>query len=175
MKKRILKSVFSFLEFILICLVIILIIKNTKWAGRKCESSLAYSQYGFEFGASVFDDEGKSSMYSDWLGEYHNKNEIIEINVDCSSLVDGSITLVVAKVSDSEAYEFDIAKKDNYTLLAEYEITDTGKYIFVPDNITDGWYLFFIKSENNVDKAEGSIQICTYYNNWDNIIRKIKR
>ena len=173
MKIRIMRSSFIFIGFIIICVVTLLIIKNSAWAEKKCENSGGYSEFDFKFGESVLDDDGNSFMQSNYTGEYIDKGSIIEINVDCSSLKDGSVELVIARISGEEAFGTDIIEKGDYSVINKYDISDTGKYTFMPDNIPDGWYIFFVRSDDNVDKAEGTIRISDYRNNWDNLMHKL--
>lgn len=173
MKIRIMRSAFIFIGFIIICVVTLLIIKNSAWAGKKCENSGGYSEFDFKFGESVLDDDGNNFMQSNYTGGYIDKSSIIEISVDCSSLTEGSIKLVIARIPSEEAFGTDIIKEGAYSVINEYDIPDVGKYNFMSDNMPDGWYIFFVCSDDNVDKAEGTIRISDYRNNWDNLMHKL--
>ena len=112
-------------------------------------------------------------MQSNYTGGYIDKSSIIEISVDCSSLTEGSIKLVIARIPSEEAFGTDIIKEGAYSVINEYDIPDVGKYNFMSDNMPDGWYIFFVCSDDNVDKAEGTIRISDYRNNWDNLMHKL--
>ncbi len=174
MKRKVILCSFIPLGLILVLAAAVLVVKNSKWASQKCEESIGYASVGYEIGNSLPDDGDMTDHNEFTTGSYFYEDQFVEFHLDSASIDGGCIKLVIAYVGEDEnAFEQIFEQMPNntqYTIVDEYEIDSTGQYVFEAHNIVEGWYRISVISGDDVARASGNLTICTYLNNWNNLI-----
>lgn len=178
MRRKVILCSFIPLGFIFALAITIVIVKNSKWASQKCENSIGYASTGYEFDNTVsgdanVDNENKKETGIYVTGIYLDETQFVEFHLD-SEYIDGDcIRLVISYVGGDKDSVVQMTDNVQYTVVDEYEIDSVGWYSFEMYDFVNGWYLVSVKPGEDLTRANGTLKICTYDDNWTHLLNQI--